>query len=57
MEDWRILERIVALLTSNEYDDSYTVIPNIRVRGYISKRKRQIDVLVDIRHNIDLKKE
>lgn len=54
MKKWRAYERLVALLSSNEYEDSLTVIPNARVTGLISKRKRQIDILIDYRFNVDL---
>ena len=57
MEKWREFERIVALLLSDEYDSSvFTVIPNARITGFISKRKRQIDVLVDFRYDTDLER-
>jgi len=56
MTKWRDYERLVALLTANEYDDSFTVIPNARINGFISHRKRQIDVLVDYRFDTDLKR-
>lgn len=56
MKEWRAFERLVALLTSDEYDSSFTVIPNARVSGHISKRKRQIDVLVDYRYSPDFSK-
>ena len=55
MEKWRVYERIVALLSTEKYDDpSLTVIPNARVTGLISNRKRQIDVLIDYRFEHDL---
>ncbi|SNR53157.1 restriction endonuclease [Hymenobacter mucosus] len=55
MKAWRAFERLVALTTSDEHDDSITtVIPNARLKGYISGRKRQIDVLVDYRYSADL---
>jgi hypothetical protein len=54
MKEWRQFERIVAQLTSEEYDDNFTIIPNARITGLISKRKRQIDVLVDCRYESDL---
>jgi predicted Mrr-cat superfamily restriction endonuclease len=56
MKDWRTFERLVAMLSGDEYDDSFIVIPNARIKGYISGRKRQIDVLVDYRYNPDLTK-
>lgn len=56
MQHWRAFERLVARLTSDEYehDLSFTVIPNARIKGYISNRKRQIDVLVECRSGTDL---
>ena len=55
MNKWRAYERLIAHLTADEYNDhSYTVIPNACVTGYISNRKRQIDVLVDYRYDTKL---
>jgi hypothetical protein len=54
MKKWRAYERLIAKLTADEYDDSYTVIPNAKIKGYISRRKRQIDVLIDYRYNTDI---
>lgn len=56
MKKWREFERLVARLYASEYDDSFTVIPNARIKGYISHRKRQLDVLIDYRYDIDLSK-
>lgn len=57
MEKWRILERVVALLTTEKYDDpDLTIIPNAKITGIISNRKRQIDVLVDYRFEQNLKR-
>ena len=56
MNDWRTFERLVALLSSDEYDESFTIIPNAKIKGFISGRKRQIDVLIDYRHRSDLSK-
>lgn len=54
MKHWRVYERLVALLTAENYDNNHTVIPNAKVYGFISKRKRQLDVLVDYRFNTNL---
>lgn len=54
MKKWRQFERLVALLTTEDYDGDFTVIPNARINGFISQRKRQIDVLVDYRFDSDL---
>jgi hypothetical protein len=55
METWRAYERLVAkLVTEENENDNMTVIPNARLTGMLSKRNRQIDVLVDYRfdHNL-----
>lgn len=54
MKKWRQYERLVARLTNDDYDGNYTVIPNARIKGFISERKRQIDVLVDYRFDTKL---
>jgi hypothetical protein len=54
MNNWKAYERLVAKLTMDEYDDSFSVIPNAHITGSISKRKRQIDVLIDHRYDSDL---
>jgi hypothetical protein len=56
MKKWRAYERLVASIIQDECDDSLTLIPNARIIGYISKRKRQIDILIDYRFNTDLKR-
>lgn len=54
MKDWKGYERLVTVLCLDEHDHSRTVIPNARITGFISKRKRQIDVLVDYRFETQL---
>lgn len=56
MKKWREYERLINYLTLEEYDDNYTVIPNARIKGFISQRKRQIDTLVEYRFDTDLKR-
>lgn len=57
LKTWKIYERVVAKFMSEEYSsDEWTVIPNAHITGYISKRKRQIDVLIDYRFNHDLER-
>lgn len=53
---WREYERLLAYLTLDEFDDQHTVIPNARINGFISQRKRQIDILVDYRFDTKLKR-
>lgn len=54
MKQWREYERLVGALTAEEYGKEYTVIPNARIKGFISQRKRQLDVLVDYRFDSNL---
>ncbi len=54
MKKWREYERLVSKLTTEDYDNNYTVIPNARITGFISGRKRQIDVLVEYRFDSQL---
>jgi len=57
MKYWKAYERVVAKFMSEEYDpDEWTVIPNAHLTGYISKRKRQIDVLIDYRFDHKLER-
>ncbi|WP_424267207.1 restriction endonuclease [Castellaniella sp.] len=51
--DWERYERLVAQLVARQLSTEYCVTPNARVRGAISRRKRQIDVLIDLRHDTD----
>ena len=51
---WREYERLLAYLIGDDYDENYTVIPNARIKGFISQRKRQIDILVDYRFDTNL---
>lgn len=51
--DWEIYERMVARLLSDEIRTDLCVTPNARVIGKKSGRSRQIDVLVDARHDTD----
>jgi hypothetical protein len=56
MKKWREFERLIAHLLIDDYEEnnSYTIIPNIRMKGLISQRKRQIDVLIEFRYDSDL---
>jgi hypothetical protein len=50
---WQKYERLVASLLVDELSTHLCVTPNARVAGKISKRRRQIDVLIDERHETD----
>jgi hypothetical protein len=53
MTDWRQYERFVAGLMASFASDNFTVIPNTRLRGCISRVERQIDVLIDAKWDDD----
>lgn len=53
IKDWEIYERFVARLIVNEAPTDLCVTPNARIKGVISGRKRQVDVLIDSRHDTD----
>lgn len=50
---WLRYERLVASLIANQLSTAYCVTPNAKIQGKISERSRQIDVLIDERHNSD----
>jgi len=52
-KDWENYERLVARLIARQAPSEYTVTANARVTGQVSKRKRQLDVLIDLRHDTD----
>lgn len=49
--DWEKYERLVAKLVSEQLSTEYCVTPNAKIIGKISNKKRQIDVLIDSRHD------
>src|SRR3954468_22330294 len=51
MTDWRIYERFVAKLMADQAEHDMTVLPNVKLLGTISGVHRQIDVLIDSRHD------
>jgi hypothetical protein len=51
--DWKNYERLVAQLLAEQLFKDYCVTPNARLAGTISGRSRQVDVLIDIRHDTD----
>ena len=46
---WELYERMIARMAVEELSPEYSVTPNARLIGKISKRSRQIDVLIDLR--------
>ncbi len=53
MPDWERYERLVARLIADQISTDQCVTPNAQIKGVISSRKRQIDVLIDQRHDTD----
>lgn len=51
--DWELYERLVARMIADQISTEYCVTPNARLMGRISDRSRQIDVLIDLRHDTD----
>lgn len=52
---WRAYERLVATLQSDQHaSDDITVIPNAKIVGALSRRRRQVDVLIDARVEEDV---
>ncbi|MCW5680019.1 MAG: restriction endonuclease [Xanthobacteraceae bacterium] len=52
-KDWEIYERMVARLIADQAGTDMCVTPNARIRGQLSGRSRQIDVLIEARHDTD----
>lgn len=51
--NWEVYERMIARLMADQLSTGLCVTPNARILGSISGRKRQIDVLIDARHDTD----
>lgn len=51
--EWELYERMIARMIADQISTEYCVTPNARLTGRISKRSRQIDVLIDLRHDTD----
>jgi len=48
---WELYERMIARLIVEQSTTALSVTPNARIMGKISRRSRQIDVLINSRHN------
>lgn len=53
-DNWRLYERLVAALEAENSGIELSVTPNARIKGCISHKSRQIDVLIDARWGDDL---
>lgn len=53
LEDWKRYERLVARLMADQLSTEFCVTPNASVLGAITGIKRQIDVLIEARHDTD----
>jgi hypothetical protein len=51
--DWELYERMIARLVADQSATDLCVSPNARIIGSISKISRQIDVLIEARHDTD----
>ena len=49
--DWQRYERLVACLIRDQISTGLCVTPNAKVMGRLSRRRRQLDVLIDARHD------
>lgn len=52
-KDWEVYERLVAQLLTQDLATDLCVTVNAQVTGHISGQRRQIDVLIDARHDSD----
>jgi hypothetical protein len=52
--DWRLYERIVAAVEAQYLGIEMSIIPNARIIGCLSGKKRQIDALLDARWGDDI---
>lgn len=52
-KDWELYERLVARLIADQLSTEFCVTPNAFVVGAITECRRQIDVLIDFRHDTD----
>lgn len=50
---WKKYERLIAQMMRNQLDTNFTVTPNATIKGILSNINRQIDVLIDSRHDTD----
>ena len=50
-QSWELYERLIARMISDQVTTDLCVTPNARITGRISGRSRQIDVLIDARHD------
>ncbi len=52
-QNWKLYERMIARLVADQSTTDLCVTPNARIVGQISGVMRQIDVLIDARHDTD----
>jgi len=52
-KNWELYERFVARLAANQASTDLCVTLNARIKGKITGRKRQVDVVIDCRHDTD----
>lgn len=52
-KDWTLYERLVARMMADQLSTDYCVTPNASIFGAITGIRRQIDVLIEARHDTD----
>lgn len=53
MESWKVYERMIAQLFADQLSTGFSVTPNARIVGSLTGVARQIDVLIEARHDTD----
>lgn len=53
MPEWELYERLVARMVADQLETDLCVTPNARILGRITGVRRQIDVLIETRHDTD----
>lgn len=51
--NWKKYERLIAQMMRDQLDTNFSVTPNATIKGISSNINRQIDVLIDSRHDTD----
>lgn len=52
-DEWEVYERMIARMIADQASTHLCVSPNARIVGSISGRSRQVDVLIEARHDTD----
>lgn len=52
---WKTYERVVAAAEAESHGIEFSITPNAKLKGAISRRSRQIDILIDARWSEDVR--